>query len=421
MLSFENFPSSPERQIKIDEIFQELKEAEIESILLASQIINFGNHGIIFKIEWPPVDSEFDENSQEKAIRAVKLLKLYQPGKGEREFRNQMFAYKLIADQVGKEDDFVKIPRPIDFCSIEISPSTREYLNKHGAFLFENKVEMILMDFIPGEDLARILCKWIIKNHPDTERKVVLCDENNINELFSAVSKLLGFARPKIRSLEGFSADEKRIYNQNSDRLYDFLKKNGFVLHPKLLKRIENTVFLFHSHGFYHNDLHERNIMIVGDPSDPQAEVFMVDFSSAGPKIPEAGDDFSIIRNLEKLFKPEPNPSDVFHAELIKTILTRQKESNWQKKYRSFLKKLEEGENINSLLEKQYLLDRSADKDLWDFFVLVIELINKGLLEKQAAITFLETKKSFEQSEFVMRYLSFFIDFLKREAEPPEK
>ncbi len=293
---------------KEPETEEKIIDALIEHMLLENaEKINEGNNGVIFLVTLDEIDKnllnylktttnyqaeqEDKQNNEAKEI-AIKMLKIYSGGQGKREFEFQQKAFELIkaAEKTAPHKKLAKVPRPYFYRELDISKNKalQEKIKASNINDYRKKIEVILMDFVPGKDLATFLYQEVLKRHPETrhlaqtdsQNKSAL-EEMDIGQLAEETARALKFSYP---AHNGPIIDDRviRIFNENKGLLINFLKKqydhpeNPFKLPEGILEKLQNTVQLFHSNGFKHNDLHERNILLGDDK-----EIYIIDFGAA--------------------------------------------------------------------------------------------------------------------------------------------
>jgi len=209
----------------------------------------------------------------------VKILKLYKPGSGRREFEMQRKAYELVRDKGG--EDCAQIPEPVLFRDLEVKNSrTKEFLSSRGIKAQEH-IEVIIMDMVPGVDLATHFYREVLRGNKGAIHLHNDLDEMDFASLHREVSQILKFeiAGGKSRD-EGEKEFERRMVQAgNAKKIFDTLKRQGYVLDRSILDRIEKTIDMFHDNGLAFRDGHHRNFMFSGEGDD--LEVFVIDFGSS--------------------------------------------------------------------------------------------------------------------------------------------
>lgn len=406
-LNITNITERDKNQVDDQKETPELNEVIIDSLvehmlLESAKKINEGNNGVIFLVDFTDIDEEmFDQlkaikpelMAKEQEDVVIKMLKVYTGGQGKREFIFQKKAYEAIkrAKRQNPNLPLAEVPAPYFYRELNISQNTalQKKINAYNINCFNQRIEIILMDFIPGKDLASFLYQEVLKYHPETkylaqtknEKGLTPLEEMDIEELQAEAARALKFSYPPDGEI--FMDDRIiRIFNENKQILINFLKKqykHGFKMPKDILTKIENTIKLFHQNGFEHNDLHERNIIIGADE-----EIYIIDFGAAKTteerqrelkgveediKQAELGhvlrDDQGIIQTLKEL--------SIAHEEEVKQknvqkvnglISTAEKIINRNPTAQQELASLNETTEIDELLEKIYLLASSMSSNL---------------------------------------------------------
>ncbi len=329
-------------------------ENAIALILQRSPVIGFGKDGVVLKVEKRRFDQETIERLKSEGIDleqgnvAAKILKIYHPGDGQREFDLQTRAFDVLSS-FGESCAF--IPKPILLKIHQLSEGDREYLKSFGTFT-DNEAEIILMDYIEGKDLATLVYDFIIlRNHYD-EATLENLDFEQKQEI---VSDLLEFVIPVNRQKGDFR--DIIATRDNVRKLMSYLKKNNYHIDQNILDRIRLSIKMLESNGIFHNDLHERNIMI-----DNDGNPYIIDFGRAvQDKSDQTSDDFMIVKRFEDLNKEDSNIDDFNNCtNLISRILKSQK---WLKLIGEWKKDIKSNkyEHIYN-----YITSYSTDETLFD-------------------------------------------------------
>ncbi len=270
---------------------EKIIDTQIEVILQRAEKVNEGNNGIICVIDIraiPEMDG-FKKALNQKTIvldkeQAVKILKIYRPGSGKREFEMQKIAYEIVSKTT--EPGIAQTPKPIIFRDIALNEATQERLNKMGSGLNTNRAEVILMNYIPSDDLATFLFREAVKMMPAYAEKTETVDQYDFKSLYRILAEELNFvtADPASRNLE---QSERQAFDQNIQAVYKFLHKSGYANKPENLQtlqviegQIRHTVNLFHQNGLVLRDAHYRNFL-VSKTQQGDAQVYIIDFGDA--------------------------------------------------------------------------------------------------------------------------------------------
>ncbi|GEM_PF-956925 len=283
-VSTKEFANAQERIERfVDTRLNQLLEEQCEKV-------NEGNNGFILKLHIKDIPEDVLMTLRESGIilesdQAVKVLKFYVGGSGLREFKMQQRAYEILSKH-DRGSEVAKIPKPHFYRDLTILPSVREKLINMGVRKIGSKVELLLMDFVPGEDLATIMFREIIRISPYTRDLLHQLNSLSFQDLEVELPRALGL--PQAKSTYRDEADrqnqEKRQQILRYDAIHAELVKRGFRLHPTILKQVRSAMNLLHDNGISHRDGHHRNFMIVGDPSADALkppQVYIIDFGSA--------------------------------------------------------------------------------------------------------------------------------------------
>lgn len=367
------------------------KELEFDRFLLEHAPVNSGTKALIFKVEAAEIPAEVAEKYTTAGSKtdnaALKVLKVYNRGRGEAEFQAQMHAYQMVEQARLSGQDVAWVPTPLEWQSVRIEDETKKVLNTEGAHLLSNDAELLVMDFVEGEDLATVFYKWIIEHVPaDKQYLVQNVNPSNFEDLQRAVSEILEFIRPggKGSNEAARVGEERRVTNMNAEKTYRFLKKSGFRLNPRVIAQIKNTFRIFKDNGFYHNDDHERNFMVTGDYSgDGEVQAYVVDFDKAGQLAEGHTGDFRIDRLLAQLVE-EQEPG------LRTEIDSRLSNVEWQKRMSGILE-MNPGTDLKKALLRNSMTAASSEAAFEDLAALITSLNSSQRLDREDALKILDS------------------------------
>lgn len=257
---------------------------------------NEGNNGIVLRLRMDDIPPELKEGLQKNGIelgddKVAKILKIYSGGKGKQEFEMQKKAHELVEAQPDKEK-YARVPKPYFYRDFAVGPDAQERiksLSDKGAFS-SGRVEMFMMDYVPGDDVATILYKEVAKRHPKTVDIAGMTDDLPFSDLQDRVFQALDFRAPggKSRDIGERELEMRKVFAENAEKIDVFLERRGFRIDPTVVSQIENTMNLFHKNGLAFRDGHQRNFMISGDyEAKPGAtrerppQVFVIDYGAA--------------------------------------------------------------------------------------------------------------------------------------------
>lgn len=354
-------------------------ERHLEDLLIHYKRINEGAEGIIGLIDLNEYDSEdlknffgeevLDEIGVDKRL-AVKMLKVYIDGRRAVEEGNLQKNAREALLQAGITD--VSIPKVYYNNELEItSPTLRAELESDEVYLKDNKVGIILMDLIPGQDLSDFLLKETIKRHPDLKeyRDQDVLDSMDYKNLESIVA--IGLGQQQISDQED-AYIQRQKEKQNDKLLINFLSKTDFILNPEILNRLEKALPVLHKAGIYHRDLHKRNLMFSNTTDGNLEQVYIIDFGKSIETKSTSRDDIYIeddiiykedeylLRIYKSLTRPRSDQEkEAYFLTLARPLLAIQQNEKLKKSYVSFFiksqKKLEsikEGKDYQQVIKK---------------------------------------------------------------------
>lgn len=315
-----------------------------EEMLHTSPVVATGKDGIILKIDMSNFDSSAIEVMRENGIDisiedgyALKILKIYRVGDGEREYNIQKEAYDLLKDTSGA----AKIPKPIIVRVQHLSEVDKQYLRKYGLIL-QDDAEIILMDYIEGKDLTVCVYDFILSRNGFDDHAV---ENMDFQQKYEFVADLINFEIPSNSTIGNYS--EVVAMRDNVRKLMSYLKKADFHIDENILNQIKKSLEILEANRIYHNDLHERNIMI-----DNNSVPYLIDFGrSVRVQDDNNFDDHAVIRRFEVLNKKEiPEGGQKYWQDLENMVL---KSKNWVpviEKWKNHLSNGKQSIILNSLV-----------------------------------------------------------------------
>ncbi len=345
-MSMEKFPEQ-----KIEDAPQELDSEMKHELLLRylqeflsdskNKISNAGTNGLIYKLpirEMPFENNEKDRNS----VGAVKILKVYTVGSAQKEAAEQKKAHKLISNQ--KEfDEIAHIPKIIDSGEITLNEESRENLKNQGTLFAGDKAEYIVMEYIqnkietessfsPANDLATLYAKAIVRYY-----QAGAISEEEISKMTASEALEEAFRYTRGIGIPTNEDNKDRVWNENKKLFYKHVRTllrqqklttaQGVTITEKdiqkLIQQVQNTITYLHRFGIYHNDLHERNILVQenknNETGDLNLQAYIIDFGSADSEEKEhhIKDEYGA-RQLQELLKE--NELDVLKRDFLDTI-----------------------------------------------------------------------------------------------------
>lgn len=301
--------------------------------------INEGNAGVILKISFDDVPSDVIDWLEEQGIelrenQVAKVLKIYNRGSAKEEFDIQKKAYDVLKPY---EDDqtVAKVPRPHFWRELKLSESTQDFMRKAGAKA-SDRIEVIMMDYVPGEDVAAKLMKELMvmgRYMVDDSGKVLIQEAQDASypdlEKLGALSWVANYLDWKDYELspgdrltpEEIQLRKEKANDFNEEKIYRVLHDRGFQLHPLVVTQIEKAMRILHENGIVFRDGHQRNFMVNGDWSggaDSPPRVTIIDFGGSATfegdyasqeeelyrsNLGDKGyiNDFNVVRKLKKL------------------------------------------------------------------------------------------------------------------------
>jgi hypothetical protein len=280
--------------------------------------INAGNNGVIFRLDLFEIcaadpglrdmlkEKGIDTEALHQAGAAVKILKTYQPGLAARESKVQTRAHELVSAAQAREENVAAVPEVYMNLEFEVSDEGKEELEKLGCTMSDkNDLGLIVMDHIPGEDVATILYREALYGQKiiDDEGKEMVKLPTDLSaeditrmpfeELQQLVATVYRFEEWAGAPMGGAVAlEEMEQKKANAEKLFraveSSLQKRGLTFHPNIAQRLRATSRIFRQNGLNYRDGHPRNIMLAGDYLIPTGaidrvspDVYVIDYGDS--------------------------------------------------------------------------------------------------------------------------------------------
>jgi hypothetical protein len=396
-----NLPPNPDSQIEpfeteSPEIKENYLNDQYEHLIRDNVPVDSGQEALIYRMSGSELDDrtktllaetgmDFDKDS------AVKVLKVFSPGKAKYEYEYQKKAYQIVeAERKKGRTDLAWVPKPTDLRTLHISAETKDVLNKMGAKLSNNQVEIFSMDFVEGEDLQEIFYRWILKHVPPEKSFLVTADPDtaSFEQLHRDVSSILEFGHLGPQG----TAETDNELKARRNKVLTFLKRTGYKIGGDVIEKIRNTRELLRENKVFHNDEHERNFMLQGK------ELFLIDFARATSRRIEGESYYELERDLEKLV-PEIEQKEELekNAAAIQRVTEKSQDRFLRERFKPLF---EESKNIalNSMLLVRAEAATTTESGMEDFIGLMLGLVRENkLTESQAASILAHMKDSMKK------------------------
>lgn len=310
---------------EVDHSFEEQEQAErlVEGAILRGHKINEGKYGIIYEIDFADLADEAKRDFFPEGTNAEnmvgKILKIYQPVVGKAEADSQKKAY-LVNGQ-NQDPQAAKIPKLISYQDFAIKSDELKSMLKANGLEASDRVCIILMDFIKGEDFGTYLYKRILESGIQSGDDLKMEDLQRM--AFPALERLvidqLAFkiATPS-QKVEGL---EPLINANNTKKLVQFATHHNIVLDKKIFDKIRLTLNKIHAGGLYHCDLHERNIMLELNDAGEILDVYLIDFGKSKDSEDEDSlNDSKFLKNYQSLSLSQQEKSANRFNDLSRTL-----------------------------------------------------------------------------------------------------
>ncbi len=366
---------------------EHLLETQYGDVIKTHAPVDSGKEGIIYRMETSEVPDEVKNVYAEaghplEADSALKVLKVYSSGKAKREYGFQLQAHSIVEEHLKRNPQdvgkYARVPNPIDYRKIHIDDQTREQIARAGGAITGQEVEVLLMDFIEGKDLATEFYLWILEHSPkDKDYVVQNTNIRDFHQLQQAVENILDFTKikPSDKSEAEKIADQHRVNNLNAQKVYDFLRRTGYKLDSNVVTQITNTRKLLEDARLFHNDEHERNHMIGDD-----GQVYLIDYAKASS---QPANDEAVINLEQKLRELTPEYREREVETLQRNALARIKLLSHTKpiveRYQTAMKLAQSKEGgLKDVVRHSSLTALTHEKQLDEFTGLLVKLVDDG-------------------------------------------
>jgi len=333
-----------------DQRKEKMLDALMVSIIAIAERINEGNNGAIFVFDPDRLDPEVRAEAIKAGLlrpegpeSALKIMKVYTRGAGQQEARNQARAFEIInkAREAGRP--VARIPEVFGVRDIHLPTEKIRQIVAESTGLQDvgDHIDAIMMELIPGEDLACHLWKeyarlFIAKLRklkvpvgPDEEAGIAkMRTYGEVRDYIESLQRgvggnpnvgplLLEFM-PHIPRTPEETQKEQAMDRRNAEKIQKLLLEGDFRLDPEVHTAVLETIQAFREQGFIYLDAHERNVML-----SPKG-VYIIDFAKClDIGRPVLGDN-----DAAAFSSPEDNPDGLpldmrvveFLAALIKKV-----------------------------------------------------------------------------------------------------
>ena len=282
-------PQETENDTKQQESVEGISfETGFEHLIESSEYIGRGKDAVVFRLSESGLSDEdihalnvqgiLPDGPLEKS--AAKILKVYNPGAGEREALIQKEARQILAEAQTREVDVCGVPDVFVAKDAPLSKGTTSFLNLYGAEL-KDRAEIIVMDYVEGKDLGTLMYDFVLSQTGIEEDTL---EAMGYEEKEQQVALVVGFevARGDGETPEAIETERSIVFARNEQKLIAYVRKNGFSLPAKTLDALERSIQILHKNNIFHNDIHKRNFMIHNDGSG-----YLIDFGQAGKTVEE--------------------------------------------------------------------------------------------------------------------------------------
>lgn len=291
--------------------FQGIETKDVSSELFAEMFnyltyLDSGEEGVIMSFSPQSLPEKLKAQLSEAGLLAImertnndqvlKMLKVYKFGGAQAEAQLQQQARKIVSSYEG-EKQLATIP-DVTLClrtNIPDIPANENIYSNLGRFGGAgSELEAIEMEYVPGMNFETYLLRQLVCKDDELQFELGLDDKRF--ESWDQESWRKFLLDPQIQQkiqffLKFTRLPEKReptswtgVYRENSEKLKARMLHTGAEIDKKILDVLEDTLDVLHSHDFFHNDLHEGQLMVSLDSDGNVDLVFLVDFKDAGKR-----------------------------------------------------------------------------------------------------------------------------------------
>lgn len=292
----------------------EMMKIILDHLIQEASEIGSGHNGVVFKVDMKKEDFYEHEHitkddwrgflrkmfdmSEEKIGEIIenpsagKVLKVYMPGAARGEFNGQTNVNKATFDL--DPEKYAKIPGTFfSFTMENISNELKEKMISYG--IKSSILDVFFMEYI--DDAIEI------REH--VYRKIIdKCDQFSDLKDKDGGYKDKKEIYEKIENALGCNSKQAMVFDKKMDLLIDFLRENNIQIEEDILNKIELTMnYLHNEQNIFHNDLHDRNILI--KKVDDNFMVYIIDWATAsrGPKRGNIDDDLLVYKLRSAKYK----------------------------------------------------------------------------------------------------------------------
>jgi len=287
-------------EIEKNEQIETIIEGYIKARIMLAPEIGEGNNGVGSLVNFSDLPPEVLkylglEINNNNGSFAMKTLKIYEEGKGQQEATLHLRADEILtAEKKNGAKQLPGVPRLYFNRQFQIGENETDLmarLEAEGINIESKKFDILVMDYIEGDDFGTYILKQAMMRLNDSELSndeelLSLRDELiktksrchiNFNELYQIVGNLLNL---KVNDYKEYNSKMK-TEKENHHILADFLKKRGFSLDLEKFFELENGIRALNKNDFYHRDLHERNVMVKTDNEGIIVNYYIIDFGTS--------------------------------------------------------------------------------------------------------------------------------------------
>jgi hypothetical protein len=374
----------------------------ISEILNESGFCGAGAEGIVYRLDSEFIPAGFLDKLKKMGVDvggsiASKILKVYTKGTGLAEFEALQKANRILSE-VKEKEELAKVPTPIFFQEVEMSESLRAKLGDRGNGL-DDKAEVLLMDYVPGTDLASLFyreaLKILQKDRYDEKSASELDHDSLVREVELELSES---GMPPI--------DKERSSSLGDDAkwLAKFLKNSGYVPDEKIISQLKKTVDVFNKNGLTHGDLHAQNVLFDGE------QAYIIDFGKAGGRWEnmtseekeERVNDNTFIKWLEEFASDPEKKSDLRAQKYFDSIKKMGAKTKILDRYNLFKNRI--ADDPSKTFSEMFGALSMVDDKIDEFCALIILAYNDNPENSELIKDFLKNKIASETGSVVDKF-----------------
>lgn len=308
-----------------------------------------------------PELKENKERPEAKSGLAAKILKIYLNGAEEREYNLQATAHEII--NCSSLASKIKVPKPIAHHHFFVaSEEIREEFRQRGVYITEQHPDIgfLVMDKVPGITLRTYLYQKVLRTETELLAKIWPNKNEQEREKFLSEMPEL-YLRQLIETIWG-----KRDEQELDELVIERLRGQTDIFPVEKVGILSQAINLLNDQGFYHRDLHFKNLMIGND-----GQLYIIDFDRSIKVEPNELKTLEPSVRREEIYKKAGNHSFYDDNKIVNLL----RQLNTERLDQNFDQLIEATEEL-----KRHLSLKPKNRELYD------KMWSKLLIEKNLSV-----------------------------------